>query len=478
MNRSSGVLMHISSLYGEYGIGGFSKAAFDFVDFLSDCGFTYWQVLPFCLPDSYHSPYQSLSAFGGNPWLIDLQPLQEQGLISKEELQAQRQHTPYLCEFDRLQSERLPLLKAAAGRVGDRTAIEQFILSQPHLENCCKFLALREANGQKPWNQWTVVKPEPETLFAWQWVQYTFHTQWQTLKQYANQRGIQIIGDMPMYVSYDSSDVWGNQKQFLLDRAGRPSAVAGVPPDYFSNQGQLWGNPLYDWAYMAQDRYTWWHSRIEHALSMFDGLRLDHFRAFSSYWAVPYGAKSAKEGEWRPGPGRDLIDRMKIWTAGRLIIAEDLGDITPDVRALVEDSGFPGMRVFQFAFLEDEDNLHLPHNYDGNCVAYSGTHDNNTLLGYLWELDAKTRSRVLAYCGHGQKPWEEGLSSMLRTLFASSAKTVIFPIQDLLGFGADTRMNTPGRAAGNWQFRITQEQLESLDRSQLWTLNRRYFRTH
>lgn len=476
MNRYSGVLMHVSSLPGDYSVGSFGKEARSFIDFLSESGFSIWQVLPFCMTDECNSPYKSFSSFGGNPYFIDLPTLKDEGLITDGELRAARQGSPYLCEYDRLQSERLPLLFRAASRVADRSAVIGFVEKYPHLQNTAKFMALKEANGDKPWQEWTVDTYSSDTLFAWQFIQYKFFTQWQSIKSYANEKGISIIGDIPIYVATDSADVWANPAQFMLDERNNPSRVAGVPPDYFSEDGQMWGNPLYNWDRMKEDGYSWWCERIEYMLTLFDGVRIDHFRGFEAFWSIPSDAKSAKEGKWVSGPGSALVDKIRAVAADKLIIAEDLGDITPEVYELLKYSGFPGMRVFQFAFLGDPETPHLPHNYTSNCVAYTGTHDNNTLLGYVWELDRETRYKVLDYCGGYVDDWNIGCKKIIKTMLASHASRVIFPIQDVFGYGADTRMNTPGTSKNNWAYRITEEQLAKVNKARFFELNSLYGR--
>lgn len=475
MDRKSGVLMHISSLWGNYSIGSFGTEAKQFIDFLADCGFTYWQVLPFGMTDCYHSPYQSYSAFGGNPYFVSLDSLHQKGLLTAGELAAATQKTPYICEYDRLSAERLLLLKQAALRISDRGEIEAFIRRQPYLEQFCRFMAHKESNHELPWWQWNTEETDPDTLFTWKMIQYEFFTQWSALKAYANGRGIRIMGDLPIYVSYDSCDVWSNQSQYCLDTDGALTHVAGVPPDYFCEDGQLWGNPLYDWSKMKEDGYQWWRDRMAYMAQMFDAVRIDHFRAFESYWAVPVHAKTAKEGSWKRGPGMELIRAIRQAAGSVEIVAEDLGDITPAVRQLVDDSGFPGMRVFQFGFLSAGDSLHKPHHYPKHSVCYTGTHDNNTLLGYLWELQDHLRREMLIYCGH-EGDWGSGCKSVIRTLFASHADLAMLPIQDLLFYGADTRLNTPGRAEGNWQFRLTKKQLDSIDKQYFRILNERYAR--
>ncbi len=476
MERSSGILMHISSLYGDYGCGSFGKAAYEFIDFLEETGFTYWQVLPFCVPDSHNSPYMSYSSFGGNPNFIDLELLFEQGLLTKEELLSAKQSTPYTCEFDRLKKERMELFARAASRFSDKAKVSEFIAKNPRIEKCCEFLALKDANGGKPWTEWTVNAPDESCLFSWQFVQYEFHRQWNAVKEYAHGKNIKIIGDLPFYVAHDSSDVWSDTRQFLLDEKNAPSSVAGVPPDYFSAEGQLWGNPLYNWDSMKFDGYSWWKARMSYMFSMFDGVRIDHFRALSDYWSIPAAAKSAKEGKWVKGPRTDMIKAIDSVANGKLVIAENLGIIDDAVTELLSESKYPGMAVFQFGFDGISSNPHLPHNYKNNLVAYTGTHDNNTLLGFMWEIDDATRKYLLDYVGFTGDNFDRSYETIIRTMLASAAGTVIFPIQDILGYGSDTRLNTPGRADGNWAYRVTKEQLLSIDRAKYKKMNKMYSR--
>ena len=475
MERKSGVLMHISSLFGDFSIGSFGEEAKYFIDFLKDCGFSYWQVLPFCMVDECNSPYKSYSTFGGNPYFVDLNTLCKKELITEEELSEYRQQNPYVAEFVRLYHTRLEILKKASMRVKNRDVIEKFIQKDAYLLKFCEFMARKEANQQLPWWKWENDSIDENTLFMWKFIQYEFFTQWAEIKSYANERGIRVFGDIPIYVALDSCDVWSNQSQYRLDKDGKPTWIAGVPPDYFCEDGQLWGNPIYDWNEMRKDGYRWWKDRISHMGKMFDAVRIDHFRAIESYWAVPAEAETAKEGHWEKGPGMELVNAMKEVAKTTEIIAEDLGDITKEVVDLLDESGFPGMRVFQFGFLGDGDSTHKPHHYPANSVAYTGTHDNNTLLGYLWELDESRRREMLSYCGHTEQ-WESGCRSIIRTVFASHANLVILPIQDLLGYGSDTRLNIPGKADGNWQFRITKEQLDSIDRAWFRQLNQMYAR--
>ena len=307
MKRKSGVLMHVSSLYGEYGIGSFGSEAREFIDFLADSGFKIWQTLPFCMADECNSPYKSYSAFGANPYFIDLPTLYEKGYLTKAELLSAKQEAPFLCEYERLAEERLPLLKKAASRAMHDprvfAEIDAFLNEHPDLARAAEFLALREANGGKPWQEWTACESDPDSLFAWKFTQYEFFKEWLDVKSYANERGVEIIGDLPIYVSLDSADVWANPEDFLLDEMGYPTAVAGVPPDYFSKDGQLWGNPLYNWKKMKSDGFSFWKRRIEYMLTLFDGVRIDHFRAFEAYFSIPSNADSARLGKWVKGPG-------------------------------------------------------------------------------------------------------------------------------------------------------------------------------
>lgn len=477
MKRQSGILMHISSLYGDYSIGNFGKNALDFVDYLVDNGFHVWQVLPFTVTDEYNSPYKSFSAFGGNPYFIDPETLYDEKLITAEELKNAQQKTPYSCEFERLAKERLALLKKASSRLADRSPVDNFISEHPRLEAFCRFMALREQNGGIPWQEWKSEElTDNETYETWKFIQYEFFTQWKKVKEYANSKGVSIIGDIPIYVSDDSCDVWENRDIFQVNEKGYPSSVAGVPPDYFAEEGQLWGNPLYDWEKLAETDYGWWKERMDHTLEMFDGVRIDHFRAIEAYWSVSADETTAKNGKWIKGPGMDFVNAIKEGHEDKLIIAEDLGDITDEVRALVEESGFPGMRIFQFGFLDDGDSIHMPHNYIRNSVAYSGTHDNNTLFGFLWESEDAVRNRMLDYCGFGGGDWGGACPILLRSIFASVSDLAIIPVQDLLMYGSDTRINTPGVADGNWSYRVTKSQLESADKEFFRKLNRIYKR--
>ncbi len=468
--------MHISSLFGDFSCGSFGDEAKYFIDFLEKCGFSYWQVLPFCMADECNSPYKSYSAFAGNPFFVDLKKLHSKGVITNDELNNARQKTPYVCEYDRLKSERYNLLLQASKRATNKSEIEAFISGNKYLEDFCMFMALKECNGEKEWTKWENECINHEILFMHKFIQFEFFAQWSEILEYAHSKNIKLIGDVPIYVSFDSSDVWSEKQYFQLDEHYNPTAVAGVPPDYFAEEGQLWGNPLYNWEVMEKDGFKWWRNRMEHMFGMFDCVRIDHFRGIEAYWSVPATAKSAKEGKWVKGPGKAFADAMNSIRGDKLIIAEDLGDITKEVYDLVEYSGFPGMRVVQFGFMGDDDSTHLPHNYINNCIAYTGTHDNNTLLGFVWELADGDRRRMLDYVGYTDDNWDRCYDHIVRSLYASSAGIVIMPIQDLLMYGSDTRLNVPGRAEGNWQYRITREQLDSIDADKYSKLNNLYKR--
>ena len=483
--RSSGVLLHISSLMGPYGIGCFGRDAMRFIDFLEKGGFRAWQVLPFSIPDGCNSPYKSVSAFAGNPLLIDPEQLFEEKLITKEELAGCRIGPSYAVDFTTLRPQRRALFHKAFRRrtpaIMERMAA--FRAQHPWLEDFALYTALQEDTG-KDWHDWEepLRKRRPRALRAAAerlkdavdeavFLQYLFFTQWQKIHAYAREKGIEIIGDMPIYVSYESADVWSNQHLFALDEEGLPTEVAGVPPDFFSETGQRWGNPLYDWAAMELDGFSWWIARLGSAAALFDRVRIDHFRGFSAYWAVPAAAETAKEGQWLPGPGLKLFDALFREIDPGAVIAEDLGVRDPLLEELLRKTGLPGMRVLQFAFLGQDDGIHLPHNYLPNTVAYTGTHDNNTLLGFLWEITPKERAYCLDYCAFPGGDWKAGgagnpaIRSILKTLWASPARLVMVPVQDLLGFGADTKMNHPGVAEGNWEFRLTEEAFTRLDPS-------------
>lgn len=499
IKRSSGILMHISSLPGKYGIGSFGKEAIEFSKFLKKMDMSYWQTLPFGTIDSFNSPYKSFSAFAGNPYFIDLLSLKEKNLLTEEELKENEEPNPYYVDFKKIKYTREMLLKIAFSRLTSQEKIKIKEFSEKNsywLPDFALYMTLREKNNNKDWFLWEdenlklykkdaiekARKKYSDDILYYEFLQYEFYSQWEKVKKEINKNGIKMIGDMPIYVSLESSDVWSHRELFDLSEDGSPKCVAGVPPDYFSADGQKWGNPLYNWQEMKKNNYAWWLKRIENSLLIFDMVRIDHFRGFSAYWSVPYEALTAKEGKWIKGPGMDFFDIVIKKFDNSQIIAEDLGDIDEDVYNLLKKTNLPGMRVMQFAFIGDYNSIHLPHNYPVNTIAYTGTHDNNTILGWLWEATPEQRLDSLEYCNFTGNDWgaggyySESCRSWIRTLWQSPAQLVIVPIQDLCGFGSDTKMNAPGTANGNWSFRISQEALNSIDTEWIKKLNSIYRR--
>ena len=515
MERGGGVLMHIASLPGPFGIGVLGEEAIAFSQQLKKQGMKYWQVLPFSYPGSGDSPYQSFSAFAGNWLFIDPRRLMKRGLLTANEVVAQEYNVnKWRIDYDYLRIEREKMLRTAYGRADDslKKDVEKFLKENKWAQDVAAYLCAQDKFYKKAWWQWDdkdlrdykkeavdALKKE-DNYFFHAFVQYIFMSEWQEIKKEINDNGIKIIGDMPIYVSCDSADVWAGRDMFKMAKPGRKikkqdedeeipetayifDKVAGVPPDYFCEDGQLWGNPIYDWEKHKKTNYEWWMTRIEENYKLYDILRIDHFRAFSSYWEVKSEAKTARDGEWVKGPGLGFFDVLnkKFGDSSRLI-AEDLGEKTPDLDEFMKASGLPGMKVMQFAFNPWEDSGYLPHNYEKNCVAYTGTHDNNTMLGWLWEAKEDERAECLKYCGFEGNNWGDGgtrsasIRSVIKTLWMSHADCVIIPIQDQLGYGGDTRINIPGTATGNWQVRFTREDLDGIDNEWYKELNRLYRR--
>ena len=462
--------MHLSSLPSPHGIGAMGRAAREFVDFLAAAGQSCWQLLPIC-PTSYgDSPYQSFSTFAGNPYFIDLDDLADAGLLERAEYEGvDWESGPEDVNYGALYEKRYPILRRAAAR----------LLAQPPedygafcgrngdwLPDYALFMALKDAHGGAPWRDWEAPlrNRDPEAIQrAWEIcagdvafytaLQYLFFHQWEALKGYANGRGVKIIGDLPIYVSLDSVDVWAHPELFQLDENRDPREVSGCPPDGFSAGGQLWGNPLFDWEAMAENGYAWWAGRIGYLCRVYDVLRIDHFRGFDSYYAIPFGATDARNGRWRQGPGMDLFRAVERAVGKQPIIAEDLGFLTDSVRQLLADSGFPGMKVLEFAFdSRDEDSSsYLPHTYPRHCVAYAGTHDNDTILGWMDSADPADVAYAKEYLGLNEA---EGYHwGMMRALWASVADLTVVQAQDLLGLGGEARMNEPSTVGKNWRWR-------------------------
>jgi len=486
MARKSGILLHPTSLPGGLGIGDLGRWAYRFVDFLVESGQLLWQILPLGPTGYGNSPYQAWSSIAGNPLLIDLELLVNRGLLAADDLLKALPTTSAdvsRVDFDAVAHFKQPLLRKAAlaflkaRPAGEFQEFENFCLENASwLNPFARFAALREANDEAPWTEWDTAKiAEEQAVEEHKFIQFEFYRQWLALKKYCNKQGIQIIGDIPIFMAHDSADVWANRHLFDLDEKGKPRHIAGVPPDYFSKTGQLWGNPLYLWDEMEKDGYAWWINRIHAAMRMTDIIRLDHFRGFEKFYQIPAGAETAVDGKWVKGPGDHLFEALNKSLGKLPFIAEDLGYITPDVHALRNRWDFPGMRVMQFGFGgEQRDNPHTPYNYARNCVVYTGTHDNDTSAG--WFAGAETldaSEEALAYMGSAG---EEPVWDFIRLALASVADTVILPMQDVLGLGSVARMNTPSTTANNWKWRITEDALQPELAVKLYKMIRRFGR--
>jgi 4-alpha-glucanotransferase len=491
--RASGILLHPTSLPG-IGIGDLGNAAYRFIDWLVAAQQRRWQVMPLG-PTSYgDSPYASLSALAGNPLLISLERLVGDGLLQQAELDQAPAFPADHVDFGPVIQWKLATLQTAFAAFSanttqqQRVAFEVFRNDQSSwLDDFAFFMALKEAHGGAAWNQWdpSVARREPQALNAWrarlnerirfqQFLQWLFFSHWLDVKRYANEREIQIIGDIPIFVAYDSADVWANRDLFYLDEAGNTTVVAGVPPDYFSATGQRWGNPLYRWDVLAQRGYRWWIQRFQVMLTMVDIVRIDHFRGFEAYWEVQAAEETAINGRWVQGPGEAFFAAIRA-ALGRIpIIAEDLGLITKAVTDLRDTLEFPGMAVLQFAWGDTAANDYLPHNYQHNLVVYTGTHDNDTTAGWWQQLGERERAHIQRYLGiHGNDiAWD-----MIRVALMSVADTAIVPMQDVLSLGNEGRMNLPGRATGNWNWRLLPDQLTAMSAERLGALTELYGRT-
>lgn len=469
MKRQAGILLPVSSLPSKYGVGTLGKAAREWVDFLSAARQSCWQVLPMGPTGFGNSPYQSYSAFAGSPLYIDLDMLCEDGLISDKKLKkAEWGGEPGRVDYEAVSAAKEPFLRKAFSNFKKDKALSRFRnQNAAWLEDYALFMALKAANGGVPWQQWDedirlrrpaamkkAKKELKEEIDYYAFTQYLFFQQWGKLKKYANKKGVSIIGDAPIYVSGDSSDVWANPGLFQLDQENIPTAVAGVPPDAFSEDGQLWGNPLYRWDVMKEDGYAWWVARIRANLEMFDILRIDHFRGFESYWSIPYGDKTAQGGKWCKGPGMNFIKAVNQAVPGAAIIAEDLGVLTPAVYRLLKQSGYPGMKILQFAFSAGEDSSYLPHNLVKNAVVYTGTHDNDTTLGWLNTAQPADLQKAADYLGFepGVSP---GVWAFIRGAMTSVCDLCVIPMQDYLELDSEARINTPSTLGPqNWSWRM------------------------
>jgi len=477
-SRASGILLHPTSLPGPNGIGELGSEALELVDFLVAAGQRIWQVLPLGPTGYGNSPYASYSAFAGNPLMLSLDTLVEQGLLARSDLKPPRWRRADQVDFDRVRAYKEPLLrKAFQAFQADGGAVDQGRLlswckhgqTAQWIDEYAYFMAIKSDQGDKAWTEWPaeLARREPdalrrvgeeleEAIWYHRFLQWQFDRQWDGVRLYANRHGVDVMGDIPIYVDGDSADVWGNPELFHLDQGGRGYVVAGVPPDYFSETGQRWGNPLYRWDVMAQQGYRWWIERIRVMFSRVDRLRIDHFRGFEAYWEIPAGEETAIKGRWVKGPSERLFEALERSLGVLPIVAEDLGVITPEVNALRDRFGFPGMKILQFAFGSGADNAYLPHNHVENCVVYSGTHDNDTSAGWFRQSEKALQAEVCDYLGATRR---DVVWSMVRAAMASVASTCVVPAQDILGLGSSGRMNTPSEAEGNWNWRLTTDAL-------------------
>lgn len=470
--RRNGMLLPIASLPSPYGIGGFSKEAYEFIDLLEETGQKLWQILPLG-PTSYgDSPYQSFSTFAGNPYFIDLDTLAEKGWLTKEACEASDygDNESYI-DYGRIYNSRFVLLKQAflnSDILSDEKFTEFCKDNQHWLPDYALYMALKNQNDGKSWIEWEeeicLRKPEAVEYYKkeleeecnfYEFLQYEFHEQWTKVKEYAHKKGIQIVGDVPIYVAFDSADTWANPELFQLDEKNLPLGVAGCPPDAFSATGQLWGNPLYNWAYHKKTGYDWWLKRIAYCFDLYDIVRIDHFRGFDEYYSIPYGDETAVNGHWEKGPGMDLFNTVKEKLGELDIIAEDLGFLTESVFQLLKDSGYPGMKVLQFAFDPGEDSDYLTYKYQRNCVVYTGTHDNDTTVGWFEKLSDGERDVALRYMNSFYTPKEEQHWDLIALAMRSTADTCIIPVQDFLGLGSEARINMPSTLGDNWKWRMT-----------------------
>lgn len=468
--RTSGILLHPTSLPGKYGIGSLGKEACAFIDFMEKSKQRYWQILPLGPTGYADSPYQCFSAYAGNPNLIDLELLKEEGLLQQKDLESFPRLDDGPVMFDEVQNARKPLLKKAyttfIRHAGDTEKLKYRNFQKERfawLNDFTLFMAIKHSLKLKPWLQWDndIRHREPDALKRFQdelkeetgyhkFLQYQFFRQWTNIKSYAHKKKILIIGDIPLYVALDSADAWANPDLFEFDKTLKPVRVGGVPPDYFSETGQLWGNPLFRWSDKREKVFDWWKERIATNLFLFDIIRIDHFRGFAAYWAVPYGEKTAVNGRWITGPGKPFFEEMLAHFGTLPIIAEDLGVITPDVEELRDGFGFPGMKILEFAFDSEEANDYIPYNFPRNCIVYTGTHDNDTVRGWFKEAKPADRDFLMEYLNTSG---EEINWDMIRLAWSSVANTAIVPMQDLLGLDSAARMNTPGTTTANWRWR-------------------------
>lgn len=475
--RSSGMLLPIASLPSKYGIGTFSKSAYDFVDILKAAGQRFWQILPLGPTGYGDSPYQSFSTYAGNPYFIDLDRLVEEGLLSEKECKSfdfgtNKRHIDY----GKIYESRFLILQKAYKRCklkGDPDYEKFLEENKEWLDDYCLYMAVKNHFNGVSWDHWDedIRLREPEAMEKYRtqyademnffrFQQFKFQEQWYALKEYANENGVEIIGDIPIYVAFDSADTWARPDLFQFDEENMPIDVAGCPPDGFSATGQLWGNPLYKWEYHKETGYVWWAKRMERCFRLYDIVRVDHFRGFDEYYAIPYGNKTAENGCWKKGPGLDLFVQLRKQLGEMRVIAEDLGYLTPSVMKMVEESGFPGMKVLEFAFDSREPSNYLPHNYDKNCVVYTGTHDNQTLRTWYYEMAEEDRKLAKDYMNLYGRNDEEIQWEFIRLALSSVAMLAVIPVQDYLYLDSDARINTPSTLGDNWTWRLAEEDFD------------------
>jgi 4-alpha-glucanotransferase len=474
--RASGILLPIFSLPSKYGIGCFSNEAYDFVDFLEKSGQKYWQILPLGPTGYGDSPYQSFSTFAGNPYFIDLDTLKEEGLLTQDECSAyENGWEERAVNYERIYFTRFKILKKAFKRsyIEDNQEFQDFIDKNTEwLADYSLFMAIKNHFQGISWLEWDedirirqrdalkrYSQELREDILFFQFQQFKFWEQWTRLKSYANKKGIKIIGDIPIYVALDSVDSWADYELFQFDENRKPVAAAGCPPDAFSETGQLWGNPLYDWEYHKKTSYKWWVRRMKHCFELYDTVRVDHFRGFDEYYSIPAGDKTAESGRWMKGPGYQIFEELNSQAGQMDIIAEDLGHLTESVTELVKKTGYPGMKVLEFAFDSGDSSAYLPHHYGFNCIVYTGTHDNQTIKTWFAQLQGRARSYAMDYVNLYHIPEEERYWEFIRLALASTAKLAVIPIQDYLGLGEEARINYPSTLGGNWEWRLLKEEV-------------------
>ena len=499
MKRASGILLPVFSLPSEHGIGCFSKEAYQFVDMLKKAGQSYWQILPLGPTGYGDSPYQSFSTFAGNPYFIDLAALAGEGLLTDaESREYDSEEQDESIDYEKIYKTRFKVLKKAherfrdrmAGGHHERDAYEKFVSENAFwLDDYSLYMAVKDKNNGVSWNEWEAplknreeedlseAREElAEEISFYKFQQYEFDRQWKKLHSYANEQGVKIIGDIPIYVAFDSADTWAAPQMFQFDENNEPEGVAGCPPDAFSATGQLWGNPLYDWEYHKKTGYEWWIRRIEHCLKLYDVVRIDHFRGFDEYYSIPYGETTAINGQWMPGPGMDLFRAIEEKLGRPEIIAEDLGFLTPSVLKLLKDSGFPGMKVLQFAFDARESSNYLPHTYPENCVVYTGTHDNDTTRGWYHAVGKYARDFAKEYMCKPRLDEDSLAEDFICLAMGSVADLCVIPMQDYLGLGSEARINIPSTLGGNWVWRMKKGQFDEETAAEIYRVTKLYGR--